>query len=108
MTINNAKLVILKEANKITVRSVFINGAAGQVFNYKFIVEKSGKGGISNNAQSGTFEVKDGQKEVVLSTSGFNLSSQDKYFIQLKVFQGNTLISQDTFLYETSEIESKN
>jgi hypothetical protein len=105
---NVAKIVLLKDANKITVRSVFINGTSGQILNYKIVVEKSGKSGTSNNAQSGTFEVKEGQKEVVLSTSGFNINPQDKYFIKLQVFQGKVLISQDTYLYESSVEVNKN
>lgn len=102
-----AKIDLQKDTNKITVRSLFVDGEAGKVLTYKLSVEKSGKSGTSNNAQSGKFEIKPGQQEVVLSTSGFSAYPQDKYFIQLQVFEGDKLISQDTLEYEITGPEKK-
>lgn len=96
-----AKIDLQKEANKITVRGLFVDGTVSdQPYTYKLTVNKTGRGGSSNNAQSGQFEIAPGQKEVVLSAAGFNANSHDNFDIQLQVYKGTELISQDVLVID--------
>ena len=93
-TNKDAVIKIVEEAGKINVKGVYLGSYTGSL-SYKLTIQKKGKGGNSNNSQSGKFKKNPEQKEVLLSSSSFNFQSNDEFNIVLEIFNDSTLISQE-------------
>ena len=93
------RIDLAKEAGKIKVQGVYTGKNTEALF-YKLTIQKKGKSGTSNNAQSGNFKKNPVEKEHVLSTSGFNFQPGDVFTIMLEVYQNARRISVEFLNYQ--------
>ena len=98
-----AKIKLETEKNKLKIKGVY-SGAPLPDLSYKLSVRKKGRSGTSSNAQSGKFEVKPGQTEVILSSSAFGIQPNDQFFIQLQIYQDSKLVSEDILSFDASKV----
>ena len=84
----------------LTIKGKFANdGAQDARFRYELVTIKQGKSGRSSSTQAGSFQAPAGE-EVSLSNVSVNVSSEDTYVIELKIFQGDTVYLHDELEYQ--------
>ena len=92
------------EANQqddmLTIQGKFANDTEQDAtFRYELITTKQGKSGRSSSTQAGSFAAP-AQEEVSLSNTSINVTKEDTYVIELKIFQGNTVYLHDKTEYQ--------
>ncbi len=73
-----------------------------RIFSFKLITEKSGNN-TSSNTQSGKFTAVP-NKELVLSSTQINITTEDYFKAKLQIYFNNNLIAQDSFELGTKKI----
>lgn len=68
-------------------------------FRYELVTTKQGRSGSSSSTQAGSFEASAGE-EVSLSNVSVNVSAEDTYLIELKVYRGDTVYLDDKIEYQ--------
>ena len=84
----------------LTIQGKFANDASQDAsFRYELTTSKQGKSGSSRSTQGGSFAVP-AHQEVSVSNVSVNVSSEDTYVIELKIFQGDTVYIHDKIEYQ--------
>ncbi len=84
----------------LTVRGKFANDSEQDAtFRYELLTTKQGTSGSSTSTQAGSFTAPAGQ-EVSLSNTSINVSAEDTYVIELKVFQADSVYLDDKVEYQ--------
>ena len=79
----------------LTVKGKFANDSGQDAnFRYELITTRQGKSGSTSSKQAGGF-VAPAHQEVSLSNVSVNVSSEDTYVIELKIFRGDTVYLHD-------------
>jgi hypothetical protein len=78
-----------KDHVTIVGRALALDAAAGQ---FKLVVSRSGRGGVTDARQSGAFDLRAGESKVLSSTS-INVSQSESLVIELKLFSDSKEIS---------------
>ncbi len=79
----------------LTVRGRFANDSERDAtFRYELVTTKQGPSGSSSSTQAGSFTAPAGQ-EVSLSNTSINVTQNDTYLIELKVFSQDTVYLHD-------------
>ncbi len=87
----------------LEIEGTFYNGGDEDLnVSYKLIVTKSGQSNSSLN-QEGSLKVKS-KMQVVLSKTTVNLNKNDLYKINLKVFENNKIIAEDSATFYGDKI----
>ena len=89
-----------QQNDMLTIRGKFANDSPrGASFRYELVTTKQGKSGSSSSTQVGSFAAPAGE-EVSLSNTSINITPEDTYAIELKIFQGNTVYLHDKIEYQ--------
>ena len=89
-----------QQDDMLTIQGKFSNDSQqAETFRYELITTKQGKSGSSSSTQAGRFEAP-AQEEVLLSNVSINVSSEDTYVIELKIFQADTVYLHDKIEYQ--------
>ncbi len=87
------------EAGHLLIQGMFQNQSGKPIkIRYQLEISKSGVSGKSSSKQSGK-EIIAPLEEVVLATTTMNAGKADSYKIELEIFDADSLIARDTFLY---------
>ena len=79
----------------LTIRGKFANDSEQDAtFRYELVTTKQGPSGSSSSTQAGSFAAP-AREEVSLSNTSINISTEDTYVIELKIFQGDTVYLDD-------------
>lgn len=84
----------------LTIQGRFANDTQQDAtFRYELVTTKQGRSGSSSSTQAGSFAAP-AQKEVSLSNTSINVTPEDTYVIELKIFQADSVYLHDKIEYQ--------
>ena len=84
-----------QQEEMLTIRGKFDNRSAQEAsFRYELVTTKQGTSGNSRSTQAGSFSAQAG-KETTLSNVSINVSEEDTYVIELRIFHDDAIYLED-------------